>query len=317
MRPTWRRNAICTIATTAAVSTLVLNPVPARATNKDIRIRSEEGYVNLRPHPRREGEPIATIPHGATPNYECYARGENVNGTTLWLKVNWQGLTGYYSSYYDNIPLSDQNNMEIYYGLYACDVVDIQNQQSPEMLFLKGSYDREAAVDWALKNVQNPQPFTAACTWFVSQALWQGGLPQTPAWSGDGFHGFRNIRPGSPMSTTASMLFNYFHGMPWKFDILQLRGGEEPSRFATGSVPEAEPGDIIAYDWGKGEGVSHLALVVEKESNGYLKVAEWGTVNHAGDVVPYKTRGFTWSELSDDWLSADKPDMKAWLIHVK
>lgn len=44
-------------------------------------------------------------------------------------------------------------------------------------------YNRTAAINWALAHAEDPQPYTSMCTWFVSNALWAGGLPQTPLWN--------------------------------------------------------------------------------------------------------------------------------------
>ncbi|MEU9480378.1 amidase domain-containing protein [Streptomyces sp. NPDC048191] len=171
-------------------------------------------------------------------------------------------------------------------------------------------YDRQAAVDWALEHAQDPEPFPASCTWFVTNALWAGGLPKDAGWNADGEHGRLQKSPGTPSATAAQPLLDYLsarypYTKPVEMD------------FTGNAVPQAEPGDIVAYDW-EGDGrIDHLALVVDIAPGQYPEVAEWGT----DDTHPtgYVKRGWTYSEKDEPGWLQDKdkhPAVKAWLWHI-
>jgi hypothetical protein len=167
-------------------------------------------------------------------------------------------------------------------------------------------YDRGRAVEWALASAQNIQPSWAACTWFVSQTLWAGGLPADADWNPDGERGFFRL-PGTVSATAAQPLLDY---LKRRYPLSQQIGMD----FSGNRVPEASPGDIVAYDWeGDGE-VDHLAFVVNIADGRYPEVAEWGTGNPAG----YVKRGWTWSQNDGAWLqdSALYPHVTATLFHI-
>jgi len=79
-------------------------------------------------------------------------------------------------------------------------------------------------------------------------------------------------------------------------------------------VPDAAQGDIIAYDWGEGEGISHLSMVTSIAPNQYPEVSEWGTTEK-GTPSSYRKRGWTWSENTGNWLQTRYPHVKAYLMH--
>jgi len=182
-------------------------------------------------------------------------------------------------------------------------------------------YDPGAAVQWALLHAYDPQPFDAACSFFVSGALWAGGLSRTDEWTdeGDG-HGFLwSHRPGTAAATSVELVsyLKKTYNTSWA-DIT--------ANLTSNSVPQAQPGDIIAYDWegdwdGKGvNGLDHLALVVGIKSNQYPEVAEWGTVNASipgtHPVNSYLKRGWTWSEKDHKWLQNEHPNMRVYLLQI-
>ena len=187
-------------------------------------------------------------------------------------------------------------------------------------------YNRRAAVDWALAHAKDPQAFGTMCTWFVSRALWAGGFPQSSTWNEKGpYHytdslGFRSTVPGTQAAWLLPDFRKYFesHFSIQKIDIT--------SDLTSNAVPQAEIGDLILYDWGKGEGISHVAIIVNIAPHQYPEVAEMSqwSLNLAQSVInkikhitsPYEKRGWTWSAVHKKWLQAENPHMKAYLLHI-
>lgn len=169
------------------------------------------------------------------------------------------------------------------------------------------AYNRQAAVDWAEQHAQDAEPFPASCTWFVTNALWAGGLSQDAGWNAAGSHGHLQPRPGTPSATAAQPLLDYLSA---RYPYTKPVGMD----FTANAVPQAEPGDIVAYDW-EGDGtIDHLALVVDIAPGQYPEVAEWGT--DGTNPTRYVKRGWTYSEKDPGWLQSKHPYVKAWLWHV-
>lgn len=169
------------------------------------------------------------------------------------------------------------------------------------------SYDRTAAVNWALENAQDSQGASGLCTWFVSNALWAGGLPRTQNW-----------QRGTYDATNVPGLVSYLkahYSVTWT-DITH--------DLTTNAVPQAELGDIIVYSWHGNGTLDHMAFVVGFAAGDYPEVSEWGQFNFIPDVwdylfnprSPYVERGWTYSGVNHKWLQTLNPDMKAYLLHI-
>jgi hypothetical protein len=95
--------------------------------------------------------------------------------------------------------------------------------------------------------------------------------------------------------------------------------------FRTNAVPQAEPGDLIFYNWGDGEGISHVSIVVDIASGEYPEVSEMSQWNFGfadsllNKIVhvhsPYVKRGWTWSAVKHEWLQREFPRVTAYLLH--
>lgn len=302
------------IAVAASIGVAV-HAAPAEAINRPITITSD---VNVRPSPNTTQEPLALMPAGSRPTYICYADGQNVQGTTKWFRIAWNGVTGYYSSVADDVPLSLQGNIEGNYGIPRCGTGADINQGSgagasvtvvPEDRVVE-PYNRDAAVTWALNNAQAIRTnMFADCTWFVSQALWAGGLHQTSWWNSySSRQGAVLSQPGTDISRSANDLVRY---LKQRFSVAPTTL-EGDSEFRTNAVPEARPGDIIAYKWDGKDDFDHLAFVVAIAPGKYPEVSEWGT---QPVWEPYVKRGWTWSAIHGKWLQKDNPGMTAELLH--
>lgn len=178
-------------------------------------------------------------------------------------------------------------------------------------------YNRSAAKTWALSHAKDEQAYGAMCTWFVSQALWAGGFPKTSTWTNAGRY---TSAPGTKTAWVVPDFLKYVQAnfpTTWTSITTNLR---------TNAVPQAEVGDIIAYDWGKGDKVSHLALVVSLTRSRYPVVSEmgqydWNAVDYAKNKLgihkhsDYSSRGWTYSAKDQRFLQVRYPKMKAYLLH--
>lgn len=178
-------------------------------------------------------------------------------------------------------------------------------------------YDGNRAAMWALIHAQDKQPGFQGCTWFASQALWAGGLEPNSNWNG-GFdatqdRGTMNLFiPGTRTARLAHELYSYlvyFEGA----DVVPLRDRLAPGDSA---VPEARPGDLMAYDWDGDRYIDHFAVVVHIGENYYPDVAEWGTAPSLDGYSSYQMRGWSWSANHDKWLAKANPRMAVYLLEI-
>jgi hypothetical protein len=183
-------------------------------------------------------------------------------------------------------------------------------------------YDRSAAVSWALQHAKDPQARLAMCSWFVSHALWAGGFPKQPGvWTDQGKYG--HTATGTADEWIAPDLKRYLTSGRFSVTYTNIS-----SNLKTNAVPQAEPGDVIFYDWEihKNEGVTHAAIIVNIAKGSYPEVAEmgqfdFGVIDSLGNIFdhvtsPYEKRGWTWSALHHEWLQKRYPHMKAYLLHI-
>lgn len=276
------------------------------------------GNVNLRTGPGTGYDIVDVVPSGSSPSYLCWERGEVVDGVDVWMRVDYNGTVGSISSALDDSSYYTDEDITPKYGIPACSDYDSANSGSIDSgsgsgLVTDGSYDsfdREAAASWAYDSATDQQPFGAACTWFVSNALWAGGLPQTPTWTAEGDHGTLQPRPGTASATAVGPFLDNFVAT-YPFSTLT------DLDFTANTVPDAEVGDVIAYDWEGDGSYDHLSLITSIQDDDYPNVSEWGTqVNWWEVTIGYQDRGWTWSANSDTWLQNSYPDVRAQLLHI-
>jgi hypothetical protein len=123
------------------------------------------------------------MPEGASPDYNCFVWGQNINGVPIWFNVNYNGVTGYYASFYDDGSYQSNEELTAKYGVTLCGsqppasspsapVPSSPGSDPPPAATPNASFNRRVAAAWALANAKNPQPYGTMCAWFVSQALW-------------------------------------------------------------------------------------------------------------------------------------------------
>ncbi|HUC90108.1 MAG TPA: amidase domain-containing protein [Patescibacteria group bacterium] len=184
-------------------------------------------------------------------------------------------------------------------------------------------YDRQRSVAWAIANGKDQPPTDGSCDWFVSNALWQGGLAKTQEWTSDGYLGGEldsdyqtyikghQSLPGTIVAWKAPLLLKYLLATYPHSDL-------EPIDFSpkNNDPKDAQIGDLVFYDWGQGENISHVAIVTKIESSGYLDVTDWSTQDDGTLPSPVSMRGVTYSAVHHEWLQKRYPNVRAYLLHI-
>lgn len=272
------------------------------------------------------------MPEGAEFDVQCFnPGGDLVNGNALWLTGLYNGRQGSTTDYYIDTHWKTTQDLKDQ-GIPECGQEQPQESSNPNpqpAAPLQGHeanpgnndvLDRQRAVSWALANAQDQPPSNGSCTWFVSQALWQGGLRKTNEWTSAGAYGnkFKTALLGSELSGTydawnVPAFMNYMRKTYKNSTFRELS-------FSENAVPDAQPGDVIFYDWGKGEGISHATIITNIAGDQYPEVSEWSVQQDGTIPSPYVNRGWTWSKLATpkpNWLQKKYPEIKAYLLHIE
>lgn len=309
------------LASAATALGIVAPGSVAHAGPQPIQIAETQGMgVNLRSMPSTNSQIIGKIPEGESPDYECFKFGQDVGGTDLWFRVNYEGQQGFYSAFYDSTPYEWRHYIWNHYGIGECDkpTPGSRADESYARDRVPLRYDGQAAANWALAHAQDDQPGVnlPACTIFASRALTAGGMYFDDRWN--------NL----PQYTSVKRQLRQVEGtVVWSsandmYEWLQTREGVSIKRtnFTENAMPEARVGDIIAYWWdGVGDKnpkpADHLAVVVNIAPGQYPEVAEWGTNPNWQARSSYQKRGWTWSAKDGTWLQVHNQDIVAKLIH--
>lgn len=212
---------------------------------------------------------INWVTKGTYVSIDCYVRGQNVSGTTIWDHLT----TGGYIS--DSLVLTGSNQPVV-----------------PECSALR----RAAAARWALAHVSDRPLYSQDCTWFVSQALWAGGLGKSSSWSSTTYGVFHPTLD----AVNADHLKNYLVNETRQGTIQQL----SPN---TAAVPSAALGDIIFYDWDANGVVDH-AMIVTSFS---------GQVPNVTGHTDAITQPWNYSKYNRKSMAAAHPGLRIYLVHVK
>jgi len=250
---------------------------------------------NIRSQPNTSSPILMTVPKGTRLTIDCYMSGQAVNGVTIWNHLTSGGFIS------DTLLLTGSNNAVVPLCAAGLPVVQLPNATQP------APFNRQAAVNWALAHINDTPRFSEDCTWFVSQALWAGGLQKTDSWS--------DLRYGLPHPTAdavnADQLKSYLVSESRSATIQELSWGQN-------NVPQAQLGDLIAYDWGtvlpngalkKGtDGIIDHMMIITGFSGQYPLVS--------GHSAPTANQGWTWSKSNNKWYSAQYPGSRVYLVHI-
>ncbi|HWC47796.1 MAG TPA: hypothetical protein VG448_02835 [Solirubrobacterales bacterium] len=110
-----------TLIAVVALVWVLANAAGASAISAPIHIAGTSGEgVYLRPEPNTSDAPIGWMPEGASPDYNCFAWGQNINGVPIWFNVNYGGVTGYYASFFDDSSYHSNEELTAKYGVPLC-----------------------------------------------------------------------------------------------------------------------------------------------------------------------------------------------------
>lgn len=237
---------------------------------------------------------------------QCYAWGDAVGpySDTLWYLTNnvtretYNGgkvNQGYLNAHYVN----DGQNANV----VAAGVPECVNGAPPVVAPPAPGqrYNRAVAQAWARVHVGDPELIkNGDCTWFVSQALWAGGLPQSSTWA--------RVSPnpidrGQPTSTA-----KFSDQLP-RYLASQKLAEISIISWTDNTAHGAQVGDIIAYDWdGVANGTyDHLAIVTGF-SETYPLVSQHTTARW--------NRGWSWDPSANNWIEYSHRGSAAYLIHI-
>jgi len=265
-----------------------------------------------------QGDLIKVMPEGSHFNADCYVNDAPVGprNNPAWLHgTDETGVTGYFADFYSSSRWSSGNTLHDQ-GLPFCGEETAPQQpnvasERPESVIISVPYDREAAVAWARNHAQDVPPYDASCTWFVSNALWAGGLPKDELWTDQGEFGRIQHRPGTKAAWTVDHLLNYIQYKYPQSELVRL----DSEDFRNNSVLQADVGDVIIYIWWDDGEYDHASIVTDVVSEHYPEVAEWSAYD--GRIpTPYVERGWTYSERNNSWLQEKYPEVVAYLLDI-
>lgn len=291
----WRWLTIPTVAVLTLVGVVAVAPTAVADENTATVFDTPEvRYVWMRSGPGTNYGTLGQLSAGTSVTLECYSYGSQVDApygaANIWYKLKD----------HDNAWVNDGY---IYTGsdepvTGAC----IDTATKPKVNTSAQKYNRTAAVQWAKTHVYDTEQFTNGhdCTWYVSQALWAGGLPKSPAWTSD--NAFPSLNPPRT-ATGADYLKNHLVTDTGLATITELSWSDN-------TAGGAQLGDIIAYDWDNGaDGViDHHAIVTGFTAEGYPLVSQ-----HS---LAQLDRYWSYSESSNEWVEKVEQGARVYLIHI-
>ncbi len=109
------------VAVLAVLGLGVLGTGQALAIGAPIQIANTGGEgIYIRSEPNTSSTRLGWMPESASPDYHCFADGQNVNGLPVWFNVTYNGVTGYYASYYDDSSYHSNAELTSKYGIPQC-----------------------------------------------------------------------------------------------------------------------------------------------------------------------------------------------------
>lgn len=256
----------------------------------------------------------AAIPNGTPVEVVCEAEGQAVS-SSAGTSVIWDRLASPANAWIPNVFLAT-GYAAWTPGVPRCSDYDasIAQEQRDALSTSEGQYDRAGAAEWARTNaIGFTHRYGDNCTWFVSNALWQGGaLPKSAEWT-DSSRDIGNL----------ASRWDVFLSGPTKDATVaaRLRDYLTSTGLATSSstelnladpiVPGAKLGDLIAYDWDPDDTadgtVDHAMIITGFDAQGSPLVS--GQTN---DVVDQQ-----WQHTHDGQLIVDtKKVVRAYLVHI-
>lgn len=303
-----RARAGQTLAATACLTVLLSTAIAPASADEPFTVGYTAGLGAFpRSVPQYEARTGAAVPEGTPVHPGCWSRGEAITNPDGYTSDIW--VLDSAGQYWWSEAWLETGSYGVPEGLPECET---EPADRPGTAGAEVVYDRNTAVNWARTHAMElpPQYGTVpSCTWFVSQALWAGGLPQDRTWNATDARAHSRGTDGTLTAWSAPDLVDY---LLTTYDTEQV-----PMDFTGNAVPEAVIGDVVAYDWESDGTIDHLAFVTAVADGQYPEVSEWGVGTWFVGSGPagYTSRGWTYSDNNGRWLQSDHPEVSASLVH--
>lgn len=290
------------LALTATATTLTATTASAEGHEFKIAFTDGKGAYPLT-EPRVGAAPAGpAIPEGGTVTVECEFEGPTVENSPYPSTKIWTRLQG--GAFISQAFLFTGRDGWTP-GVPRCEGT-VQDKPAPEVPKKpQQKYDRQKAVKWALDNVNTTPRFEQDCTWYVSQALWKGGLPESDLWKSSNKPFW--FKPPKA-SANANEFKEYLVNKAKYATIRELSWSQN-------DVPEAEVGDIILYDLnepgghaGPVDGFVDHAVIITGFSGKYPLVS--------GHTNAVRNQGWTYSNTNDKFIEQVVPGSRVYLLHI-
>lgn len=247
----------------------------------------------------------AALPEGSSVEVACELEGELVDNNTTPATKIWERLSDG-----THIPNAYINSGADGWtpGVPRCD-----QSPDPQPKENASAYNPVAAANWAKEHAYDTPRFSGNdCTWFVSQALWNGGMQKTDRWTDYSTDDEQTRNGPKPGPTRAARLADdLFHYLTSSGQV-KLKQISWSDNTAAG----AEVGDLIFYNLNMHdpEDLDHVAIVTGINSDGYPVISQ----HTAGARDKY----WSWSEAYNTWIEKayhheKYGPPKAYLIKIK
>lgn len=245
--------------------------------------------ANVRAEPNTSAQILRVLPAWQRVEIDCYVNGQAVGdvGSTVW---NHLTDGGYVADYV--MDTGTNNPVVPMCGGAQSAPAAVPAPPADHTPASTGDYNRQAAVDWARAHWKGNAKYDQDCTWYASRALWAGGMGKTLDW--------HNLLHPPFDAVNADGLKNFLVNETKRATIEELRWSQN-------SVPDAELGDLIGYDFNS-DGVLDHMMVVTNFSGEYPLVS-----GHTTDALD---QGWTWSNAAKNWIQHLYTNPRAYLIHI-
>ena len=114
--------------------------------------------------PTTASSALGVMPSGTSPTYNCWTTGPVVGYVNVWFSISWNGISGYYASYYDNSRYPTDSDITALYGIQPCAGPPPQPTETQAEI---------NAVNWAIGQIGSTN-WPGLCLSFA-QAAWNDG----------------------------------------------------------------------------------------------------------------------------------------------
>ena len=295
------KKLITAIVSVALISSGIVAVTAAPASAKTVSFQIAWTKIGLYPRsaPAMDASKVGTaLPDGAWIEVACETTGASVTSDAATSTI-WEKLTD--GTYVSNAFVKTGSDGWSP-GVARCDA-------APAVTAPTQKFDRNAAVRWAAKHVNDKERFKDGndCAWYVSQALWAGRIPKTADWTNRS-KDFNNqaSRKQFPGPTKAAGQPDFLKNALVNAGYATITEIDWKDRSAGG----AQLGDVLLYDWNDAADgfIDHAAVVTTIEPDGMVEVSQ-----HSPARVD---KAWAFDPDAKANVNVGKPAARAYLLHI-